>query len=129
MSRHERADATPDDSTGRLPDDAVADLLASERRRRIFAVLRGTDGPLAVTDLAQRIATLEATSDGERGAEVASADTLREEIYQNHLPKLTATDVVTYDSLVGTVELATEDDRLLDPATEDDRSLDPDGCE
>jgi len=126
MSGHEHADpaANRDSSRGQLPADAVADLLANERRQRLFAVLRDTQGPIAVTDLARRLAELGGSDDGEHGDAAEHGDatddrveSLREEIYQDHLPKLTATEVVTYDSLVGTIELATDDERLLDSPT------------
>jgi len=122
MSRNEPPDAEPTDRTERLPADAVADLLASDCRRRALSVLANAQEPIAVTDLARRVAALEGHTEPSDVADADSTDVdtgkrdrLRREIYQRHLPKLTATEVVTYDSLVETVELATDDDRLVDP--------------
>ena len=41
---------------------------------------------------------------------------VRDDFFQRHLPKLTATDVVRYNSMLGTVELTSPDsvDQILD---------------
>ncbi|WP_415381866.1 hypothetical protein [Halosimplex sp. TS25] len=95
-----------------LPESVIADLRADGRRRRVLDRLAESERPLPVSDLARRVAAAE-----EAGAveEVSreTADPVRRDIFQRHLPKLTATGVVRYDSLLATVELAVDDERLF----------------
>jgi DNA-binding transcriptional ArsR family regulator len=91
-------------SVGELPERVVEDVLASERRRALLACL-ADHGEMAIGDLAAEILAREgedapADVDGGRRAQV------RTDIFQTHLPKLTATGIVTYDSLRGTVALS-----------------------
>jgi len=97
--------------TDRVPDEVVADLLADDRCRRVLAELVTADDPLAVDDLARAILARE------RGVEPAAVDdeaaaALREEIFQCSLPRLTPTGLVDYDSMLGTVALGTDDERV-----------------
>ncbi|MFB6222422.1 MAG: hypothetical protein ABEH86_01950 [Haloarcula sp.] len=87
-----------------LPDHVIEDLLSDEHRRRALSILAARGEPLIVDDLAA--AVLAAERDIEP-AEVPEADraALRNELFTEHLPKLTATGIVSYDSMVGTVEL------------------------
>jgi|GEM_PF-1236800 len=97
---------------GRLPDSAIADLREHERRRRALALLAEREEPVPVSDLARDVVAAER----DQSVDDVPADAVeagRTELFQRHLPKLTATGVVRYDSLVGTVELATDDPRLL----------------
>jgi len=105
--------ATGSDSHGAptdLPEHVVTDLLAAERRRIALSYLAERDGPVALDDLAavvrarEQNTTPDAVTESERRA-------VREEFFETHLPKLTATDVVEYDSMIATVALA--DDRIL----------------
>jgi hypothetical protein len=96
----ERAQETVDG----LPERVVADLLASDRRRRLLGCLEDHGGCLPLTDLAAAVAAREA------GVEPGAVDperhrAVREEVYERHLPKLTATGVVEFDSMRGTVTL------------------------
>jgi len=89
---------------GGLPRRVVSDLLADERRRRALECLDAADGPLTVAELARRVAGEEA---GEPpgavpGGRVAALET---DLYETHIPKLTATGVVEYDSTLATVRL------------------------
>jgi hypothetical protein len=74
----------------------IEELLAAPRRRVVLRVLVDRGGPVPVDDLAREL-TGDAASRAERRA-------ARTEIYQEHLPKLTATGVVAFDSMLGTVE-------------------------
>jgi len=99
------------DPTDRVPDEVVADLLADERCRRVLAVLIAADAPLAVDDLAR------ATLARERGVDPGAVDDeaaakRRDELFQQSLPRLTPTGLVEYDSLLGTVALGNEDERV-----------------
>jgi len=84
-----------------LPAAVIEDLLACEHRHTLLTVLHERDGPVPIGDLATELAP------GNDPAEVSDSDrrTVRTEIYQDHLPKLTATGVVHFDSLLGEVEL------------------------
>ncbi|KAA9398643.1 hypothetical protein Har1130_10520 [Haloarcula sp. CBA1130] len=97
----------------RLPEEVVADLLSDDTRRRALSILADRDEPVVVADLA--VAVLAA----ERGIEPAAVpdtdrDELTGELFTEHLPKLMATDIVAYDSMVGTVEIQRRDAVLTD---------------
>jgi hypothetical protein len=87
-----------------VPREVVDDLLAS-RRRQLLLVCLG-EGTASITDLAAAVVARERGID----PDTVPADRRRavvEELYQTHLPELTATGIVRYDSMCGTVELAT----------------------
>lgn len=87
-----------------LPEHVVADLLSARRRRHLLACLEDAGGPVPVTDLAAAVAAREDDTDpGAVGPE--RHRNVRAEIYERHLPKLTATGVVEFDSMRGTVSL------------------------
>ena len=88
-----------------LPPPVVADLLAVERRRILVRILAERAEAVPVVDLAGQIL---ARQEGVPAADVAREKRRRlcERLFQTDLPKLTATEVVTYDSAMGTVELA-----------------------
>ncbi|WP_254271461.1 DUF7344 domain-containing protein [Haloarcula marina] len=97
-------DTRPDE----LPESVVADLLATESRRAALSVLYDRGSPMVVEDLATAIVARERRVP-ESAVPAADRDAMREELYTEHIPKLTATGVVEYDSMVGTVELARRD--------------------
>jgi DNA-binding transcriptional ArsR family regulator len=89
----------------RLPGEIVEDILSSERRRALLSCLVDCGEAMAVEDLAAAVRARE------RGVAVDVVDAedrraVREDIYERHLPKLTATGVVEYDSMHGTVRLS-----------------------
>ena len=88
----------------RLPEQVVTDLLSSERRRRLLRCLEDHGACLPVTDLAAAVAAKEAGIDIE-AVDPERHQAVRNEIYERHLPKLTATGVVEFDSMRGTVTL------------------------
>ena len=95
------------DREGELPDHVIDDLLASERREWMLSILSERSSPIVLDDLMRTVLA------AERGAapeDISKQDCseARTEAYERHLPKLTATAVVKYDSLVGTVELTDE---------------------
>jgi predicted metal-dependent hydrolase len=79
-----------------------------------------------VSDLARLVVAAE-RGKGPGDVSVDVAERVRADLFQRHLPKLIATGVVSYNSLVGTVELASDDPRLLgeDGDGTDDRVDDP----
>jgi DNA-binding transcriptional ArsR family regulator len=97
------------DRTGAgLPEEVVEDLLADDTRRRALSILAARDEPMVVADLAA--AVLAAERDTEPSAVPRrERDELTEELFTEHLPKLTATGVVGYNSMVGTVEIQRRD--------------------
>lgn len=107
----ETEDSGTAEGTDRLPASAVADLRTSERRRRALDCL-AERGDIPVSDLARRVVAAERDEPADAVPDEA-VDGARRDLFQQHLPKLTATGVVRYDSLVGTVELATTDPRVL----------------
>lgn len=92
-------------TVGRLPERVVSDLLSSDRRRRLLGCLEDHGGCLPVTDLAAAVAAREAGTDAET-VDPERHRAVRAEIYERHLPKLTATGVVEFDSMRGTVTLS-----------------------
>jgi DNA-binding transcriptional ArsR family regulator len=91
-----------------LPEEVIEDLLSDDTRRRALSILADRGEPIVVNDLAA--AVLAAERDIEPAAVPdTDRDELTEELFTEHLPKLTATDVVTYDSIVGTVEIQRPD--------------------
>ncbi|WP_459192994.1 DUF7344 domain-containing protein [Halosimplex sp. J119] len=80
--------------------DALFELLADPRRRRLLEVLeetgRGERAPLA--DLSERVAVAEGTTEGEARHGVAVA------LHHVHLPKLDEAGLVEYDPETRVVE-------------------------
>lgn len=91
-----------DGRAGDLPPEVVADVLDSPRRRAVLRALAERGEPVALVDVAAIVGASEDAGDAVDDRSVA----VREDIYQRHLPKLTATGVVDYDSMRGTLELA-----------------------
>lgn len=97
-----------------LPEEVVADLLSDNTRRQALSILADRDEPVVVSDLAA--AVLAAERDTEPAAiPDTDRDELTEELFTDHLPKLTATGIVAYDSMVGTVEIQRRDAVATDP--------------
>jgi len=89
-----------------LPGEVVGDILSAPRRRTLLRCLADNGGELVVDDVAVALYRRE------QGAPTGEIDAgerqrLREEIYEEHLPRLTATDVVEYDSMRECIRLAT----------------------
>lgn len=80
-----------------LPGTVIEELLASPDRRALLRCLAEADEPIPVDDLAAVLA------DGTTGATASERRRARTAIYQDHLPKLTATGVVEFDSILGTL--------------------------
>jgi hypothetical protein len=105
-----------DGGTG-LPTPVVEDLLAETNRRIALSILADADEPIVVESLAAEVVAKRdgcAPEDVDPDAQAA----MREELFTDHIPKLTATDVLEYDSMVGTVELTrpelVDEDRLAE---------------
>jgi len=87
-----------------LPDAVVEDLLSVDSRRRALSILAASDEPMIVEDLA---AAVIADREGCAASTVPASEraAMVDELFTEHLPKLTATDVLSYNSMLGTVEL------------------------
>jgi len=88
----------------RLPERVKDDLLSSARRRRLLDCLEKRGGCLPVTDLASAVAARESGTDA-GAVDPDRHQAVRDDIYERHLPKLTATGLVEFDSMRGTVTL------------------------
>ena len=99
---------TPVGGASRLPDEVVADILEADRRRIALEILAEREEPIVIDDLA---AAVRARELGTEPDAVSRSDrrTVRDEFFETHLPKLTATEVVTYDSMVGTLSLSPDE--------------------
>ncbi|MDS0284199.1 DUF7344 domain-containing protein [Haloarcula onubensis] len=91
-----------------LPPAVVEDLLSDDARRRALAILSDREGPVVVEELAAAVVAAREGC-GEAAIEATDQETMAEELFTEHLPKLMATDVVAYDSMLGTVELRRRD--------------------
>lgn len=85
------------DPAGDAPDiDMVFDILGTSRRRSVIRYLETNPGPIAIGELADYIAaqeydkTTEEVTQNERKRVYVS-------LYQSHLPKMTAADVIAYE--------------------------------
>lgn len=86
-------------------EDVVTDILMADRRRFALDILDAADDPMAIDDLAAAVRAHELGVDPD---DVARPErrSVREQFFEIHLPKLTATDVVEFDSVLGSVSLA-----------------------
>ncbi len=87
-----------------VPREVVEDLFASRRRRLLVACLG--EGTASINDLATEVVAREQGIDPE-DVTPEQRQAAVDELYQVHLPELTATGIVDYDSMRGTAELAT----------------------
>jgi hypothetical protein len=95
---------TEDHAEGRVPPEAVIDdLLADSRRELILRILRQRGEPMVIDDLARAVCAAEADP-GDAAVEGEKRMAVRSDIFERHLPKLTAIEAVRYDSMVGTAE-------------------------
>lgn len=104
---------SPTDAGHRLPETVVEELLAEPYRRAMLRSLRAHDG--SITD--RRLATLIVARERSIHPDAVpprERDRARERLYEHHLPKLTATGVVQYNSRNASLELDEAAGQLLD---------------
>lgn len=91
-----------DDSEESLDRDEIFDLMSNHRRRYAIHFCKRSEGPVALSDLAEQIAAWERDKEI---AELTSAErkTVYTSLQQTHLPRLDRAGVVTYER--GEVEL------------------------
>jgi len=92
------------DTGGELPEAVVEDLLSADSRRQALSILAARDGPVVVEELARDIVA-DRTGRPASAVSEADRDAMVEELFTEHIPKLTATEVIRYDSMLGAVEL------------------------
>lgn len=87
-----------------LPSAVVRDLFAADSCRRALSILARRGEPMVVEDLARAV-----VADREdcppSAVTTADRDAMADELLTEHIPKLTATRVLRYDSMLGAVEL------------------------
>ena len=86
----------------RLPTDEIFGILSTERRRRILEYMAETGPETTLADLADVIAAAENDTEVRL---VSSQERKRVYValYQTHLPRMDAADVIDFDSSRGTV--------------------------
>ncbi|WP_135303129.1 DUF7344 domain-containing protein [Haloarcula amylovorans] len=96
----QRSESGPDE----LPETVVSDLLSADSCRVALSILDEHGEPMVVEDLAT--AVVAARDDvAESGVTDDDRAAVCEELYDEHIPKLMATGVLSYDSMLGTVTL------------------------
>ncbi|MFC7080152.1 DUF7344 domain-containing protein [Halorussus caseinilyticus] len=108
----------PDDLAAEsLTPDQALDLLGDGQRRRAVAVLRESDGPMTLGELAaETVARGDETDSGPDPSEVTTdrRERVATRLHHVHLPRLDDAGVAEYDPMAGEVEL-TEVVEELDP--------------
>ena len=91
-----------------LPPAVIEDLLSDESRRRALEILSDRNEPMVVEELAASVVAARAECPVS-AVRAADREAMTEELFTEHIPKLTATGVVAYDSMLGAVELRQHD--------------------
>lgn len=104
---------TTDDPHTGLPEGVADDVLASDRRRTMLARLEAADGPVSVAALAAAVVAAETGTDP---ADVSPdrRDRVKEALYEEHVPTLTALRVADFDSRLASLTLAEAAPAVLD---------------
>jgi hypothetical protein len=86
-----------------LPLDHVFEILKNQRRRYVLRHLEETEGPVSMSDLAERVAAWENDKPIEQ---LSSSERKRVYVglYQCHLPKMDGMDVVSFNKPRGVIE-------------------------
>lgn len=94
-----------------LPLEQVFDVLRNERRRLVLVHMAAGEGPYTIGDLAEHVAAhendkpiVQLSSDERKRAYVG--------LYQAHLPKMDAMDIVSFNKARGKVEIGPNHDRV-----------------
>ncbi|WP_330632487.1 DUF7344 domain-containing protein [Halocatena halophila] len=88
-----------------LPEEVITELLAHPYRRALLRALARDERPRTVRELARAIvSTLEPHTQSSESPAPPDSERVRRELYDRHLPKLTATTVVVYNPQQATVE-------------------------
>lgn len=97
-------DSSSADGSRGLPEAVIDDLLADPRREVILRLLHEHDKPIPVTQLAANVIARERSMDAD-DAPRSECQRVAENLYEHHIPKLTATAVVRYNSRQASIAL------------------------
>jgi DNA-binding transcriptional ArsR family regulator len=97
-------DSSSTNGPGGLPETVIDDLLADPRREMILRSLYEHDGPIPVTQLAANVIAREQSIDADDTSR-GECQRVAESLYEHHIPKLTATAVVRYNSRQASIAL------------------------
>jgi hypothetical protein len=94
-----------------LPLDQVFDVLKNQRRRYVLEYLNDADEAVSLSEIAEQIAAWENEKDVKQ---ISSSERKRVYVglYQCHLPKMDALDVVSFNKPRGIIELGDNVDEL-----------------
>lgn len=120
----DRESDEPDVVDTALSKDVIFEVLKNRRRRDVLEYLQSSDGPVTMSELAERIAAWE------NDVSVSALNSTQRKrvyvaLYQTHLPKMDDVGVIDYDSDRGTVELSENADLLRMYLTDDFKPEDP----
>ncbi|MFC6953352.1 DUF7344 domain-containing protein [Halorubellus litoreus] len=90
--------------------DAVLEMLSNQRRRFVIHALKRTDGPMSVSDLAERVASWEYDKPVEQ-LDHRERKRVRNALRQFHLSKMADYGFIDFDARRGTVSLSEEAER------------------
>lgn len=117
---HTEPPEEPEDTPRDLSNDDLFHLLSNQRRRYVLHYLTECESPVEMRKLTDQVAAWEHETTVE-----ALNSTQRQRVYiplyQNHLPKLAAHDIITYNQSRGYVEAKPRLSQLL-PYLDDQRS-------
>ena len=90
--------------------DAVLEMLSNQRRRFVIHALKRADGPMSVSDLAERVASWEYDKPVEQ-LDHRERKRVRNALRQFHLSKMAEYGFIDFDARRGTVSLSAEAER------------------
>lgn len=97
----------------KLPEAVIEELLADPHRRVVLHSLSEHDEPLTVRRLGALIVARERSIHPDTVPSEAQIR-VRKQLYEHHIPKLTATGVIQYNPRHASVELGDAANQLLD---------------
>ncbi|WP_157744137.1 DUF7344 domain-containing protein [Halopenitus persicus] len=114
---------TEDRRADALPLDQMFDILKNQRRRYVLEYLSDADEAVSLSEIAEQIAAWENDKDV---TQISSSERKRVYVglYQCHLPKMDALDVVSFNKPRGIIELGDNVDELY---TYLERTEEPEG--
>ncbi|MFT4885563.1 MAG: hypothetical protein ACI8U4_003089, partial [Natronomonas sp.] len=107
-----------------LPLDQVFGILKNQRRRYVLKYLYESDGAVSLSDVAERIAAWE---NDKEVRQITSSERKRVYVglYQCHLPKMDAVDVISFNKPRGIIELGGNATGLYRYLDTDDETEEP----
>lgn len=102
---------TEEQLPGTLPLDQVFGILKNQRRRHVLKYLKEADGEVTLSEVAEQISAWENDKDV---SQISSSERKRVYVglYQCHLPKMDAMDIVSFNKPRGIIELGKNTDEI-----------------